>query len=224
MANILLINVKEFYTGLPHQKKAVEFLGNLLANTPAKKRLGLTNPNDWITISDAKLEWLQRQISDETLNQFIELWRNDKPKKLIVDWYNMDSQLGKYFTVGEYLRFDKNRIPTSKEVRQNSIKIISELDKVREAWGSGIIITSGYRDPSTNRRIGGASRSQHLRGSAVDIYPVNGKGLQFERWLDARWYGFLGYGMASGRNFSHIDNRNDKGFETGGSKGGRWRY
>lgn len=43
------------------------------------------------------------------------------------------------------------------------------LDPLREAVGKPIKVNSGYRGPQLNRRIGGATDSQHLRGQAVDI-------------------------------------------------------
>ncbi len=42
------------------------------------------------------------------------------------------------------------------------------LDRLRERVGP-ISIISGYRDPAHNARVGGASRSEHMRGTATDI-------------------------------------------------------
>ena len=48
------------------------------------------------------------------------------------------------------------------------------LDPLREAWGSPIIVTSGYRCPELNARVGGVKTSYHPRGMAADIRPRNG--------------------------------------------------
>ena len=45
----------------------------------------------------------------------------------------------------------------------------AELDKVRQAIGSPIIVTSGYRSPAVNQAIGGSSKSWHLQGVAFDV-------------------------------------------------------
>ena len=44
-----------------------------------------------------------------------------------------------------------------------------KLDRAREFYGSPIIITSGYRSPEHNKKIGGAAKSAHIFGMAVDI-------------------------------------------------------
>lgn len=48
----------------------------------------------------------------------------------------------------------------------------SLLDKVKKtfsAFGKELTITSGYRSSERNKKVGGAERSQHLSGNAVDI-------------------------------------------------------
>ena len=43
------------------------------------------------------------------------------------------------------------------------------LDPLREGVGRAIKINSGYRGPTLNQRLGGATRSQHMVGQAADI-------------------------------------------------------
>ena len=73
---INLTDVKKYYKGLPHQVEAVHYLGNLLLRTPAKKRLNLSNPESWLRCTNYDLNWLQRQISNDTLENFADIWRN----------------------------------------------------------------------------------------------------------------------------------------------------
>ena len=46
--------------------------------------------------------------------------------------------------------------------------------------------------------------------------------IQFQSWLDQFWFGALGYGAKKG--FVHLDQRNGKGWRTGGQKCVRWNY
>lgn len=50
-----------------------------------------------------------------------------------------------------------------------SLELCQRLEKLRAKLGRPISITSGYRTPDYNRKVGGASRSQHLYGRAADI-------------------------------------------------------
>lgn len=59
-----------------------------------------------------------------------------------------------------------NFYPRIKEL----IEII--LDPLREAWGSDIIVTSGYRNATLNRIIGGSNTSAHSQCYAADLVPV----------------------------------------------------
>ena len=47
--------------------------------------------------------------------------------------------------------------------------ITKVLDPIRERWQSPIYITSGYRCPALNRKVGGVENSYHTRGMAADI-------------------------------------------------------
>jgi hypothetical protein len=140
-----------------------------------------------------------------------------------IDWSDASDRISKYFNVGEATKGDPERTPSKGgEVARNILKMAAELDKLREAYGKPIRVTSWYRPAAINRRVGGASQSQHIHGRGVDICPVDGDIHQFQEWCDEHWYGALGYGAH--RGFVHLDNRNGKGFESGGEKGVRWNY
>lgn len=85
-------------------------------------------------------------------------------------------------------------------------RLLVMLEAVRAHFGRPVRITSGYRSPEYNRRIGGASRSYHCLGQAADIqidgtppaevyawldqqYPVSGLGL-YPRWVHIDCRGF----------------------------------
>lgn len=135
----------------------------------------------------------------------------------------IDSPLSRWFMVGEAFNNQIIRVTNDPAIRQRIVTLAKELDKIRDDWGSAIGVTSWYRPPFINRKVGGASNSRHLYGDAVDIYPINGNNIHgFQSWLDKSWHGALGYGASKG--FVHLDMRNGKGWKTGGNKGARWNY
>lgn len=85
----------------------------------------------------------------------------------------------KYFTLLEFtrshtasLRAMDNNPPN--DVVYNLEWLCSQaLDPLREAIGSPIIVSSGYRCPELNNAVGGSPTSYHLLGLAADIYPLD---------------------------------------------------
>ena len=49
---------------------------------------------------------------------------------------------------------------------------VDVLQPLRDELGKSIVITSGYRPPLLNERIGGSATSQHPRGEAADIRAI----------------------------------------------------
>jgi len=125
-----------------------------------------------------------------------------------INWSDWNAKVSTYFTVGEVTQRDRRRIPNSTTIQNDILALAAELDKVRVAWGSGILVNSWYRPPAVNSEVGGAPNSQHIYGRAVDIRPGNGDLNGLQSWLDnGIWSNrALGYG-ASCCGFVHIDTR-----------------
>lgn len=141
-----------------------------------------------------------------------------------INWLNGPGRISKYFIVSEVTQNDPRRIPRRGSPEEAAIlKLAVELDKVREAWGKPLAVSSWYRPPAVNKAVGGVQNSRHISGMAVDIAPIDpGEIYEFQRWIDAKWYGALGWGAR--RGFVHLDTRNGRGFMSGGEKGVRWNY
>lgn len=54
----------------------------------------------------------------------------------------------------------------TENLRQVALNVFQPL---RDAFGCPIYVSSGYRSPELNRAIGGAKRSQHMEGRALDL-------------------------------------------------------
>lgn len=91
--------------------------------------------------------------------------------------------MSKYFSLSELTRSTiaiKEGIandPNEAQIKDLK-RLMGHLDKVREAFGKAIIVTSGFRSLRLNKRIGGAPDSQHMKGQAADIRPHDIKELR----------------------------------------------
>lgn len=99
------------------------------------------------------------------------------------------SDLTKNFSYGEFTesstamaRGIDNSLPN--QTVKSAVKELTEniLQPLRDAYGSGIRITSGYRSPALNKAVGGAATSAHLTGFAADLQPMNGDIAGFTRF------------------------------------------
>lgn len=62
-------------------------------------------------------------------------------------------------------------------------ELAMDLDDLRREWGSGIIVSSGYRCPELNKALGGSETSCHKIGWAADLQPANGKIEEFKEFV-----------------------------------------
>lgn len=82
------------------------------------------------------------------------------------------------------------------------------LQLIRNHFGKAVNINSGYRTVSYNKKVGGASKSQHLQGAAADIH-INGvTPLQIAQYAEA--INMQGIGLY--QSFCHVDTRTNKSF------------
>lgn len=82
------------------------------------------------------------------------------------------------------------------------------LDDLREAWGSGINVSSGYRNEALNKAVGGVQNSVHQIGYAADIVPANGKFKEFaefvENWAKDKAYDQICFESKGKTKWIHI--------------------
>ena len=91
--------------------------------------------------------------------------------------------------------------------------LIKYVQKIREHFNKPITITSGYRCPTHNSRIGGATGSRHSKGQAADIVVSGVASREVAKYAES--IGIKGIGLyetnADG-HFTHIDTRGTKSF------------
>ena len=85
--------------------------------------------------------------------------------------------------------------------------LLAKLDELRERLGRPVIVTSGYRCSVHNRNVGGVWNSQHVKGTAADIYCP---GVSVDTLADmAAEIGFDGIGRYYNQGFVHVDCRDN---------------
>ncbi len=61
-------------------------------------------------------------------------------------------------------------IPDEKQIEELRKLCVRLLQPLRDIYQEPFIINSGFRSAETNKAVGGASSSQHMKGQAADIH------------------------------------------------------
>ena len=83
-------------------------------------------------------------------------------------------------------RMGIRNIPTDEAVVENLRNLCFEvLQPLRDHIGAAVTVNSGYRCQELNKAVGGAQRSQHLRGEAADLHIDSlRQGRQWAEWIE----------------------------------------
>ena len=130
------------------------------------------------------------------------------------------TRLTPHITLGEFALGQEARRFEHQYQVDMAAELAAFLERVRVKFGGKpIIITSGYRPPTINREVGGASQSEHLydrKGvGAVDFYVKGADIWAVQAYCEEHWPHSVG--RAASRGFIHLGRR----------KGGlrvRWDY
>jgi zinc D-Ala-D-Ala carboxypeptidase len=67
------------------------------------------------------------------------------------------------------LRYGMANDPTATEIENMRLLCENVLQPVRNYYGMGVKVNSGYRHPLVNAKVGGSATSDHCKGFAADI-------------------------------------------------------
>lgn len=89
-----------------------------------------------------------------------------------------------------------------------SDELVKILQQIRDHFGKAVTINSAYRTPTYNKKIGGATYSQHMYGTAADIVVTGVKPSEVYAYADTILAGRGGVGKYD--TFTHVDVREVK--------------
>src|SRR3990170_8399904 len=115
-------------------------------------------------------------------------------------------KLTKNFTLEELCVTDTGlpNVPESHVVERLLLLAFYILQPVRTKFGA-IKINSGFRSLAVNHKIGGSGMSQHLRGEAADIVPLEADIREIYAWMrDNLIYGQLIFEDKEGKQWIHV--------------------
>lgn len=120
-----------------------------------------------------------------------------------------DSGMDGYFTFASSVKnMGKSVSDASDDAGWRMIKneVWQKLVPVARRMGKVLTINSAYRSPEYNRNIGGASRSMHMTGLALDVSMAGFSDEDKRNFIRiASQEGFSGIAYYPGSNFMHID-------------------
>jgi zinc D-Ala-D-Ala carboxypeptidase len=81
------------------------------------------------------------------------------------------------------LRHDMDNTPGEAEIE--NLKRLAEkvLQPVRDHYGKGVKVNSGYRHPEVNAKVGGSKTSDHCKGQAADIEIPGVANADLAKWV-----------------------------------------
>jgi len=140
-----------------------------------------------------------------------------KPKRRMLNLYNPHTReklKTVYFKDGEYQEDSLKRVNHFfRDFRENkSIEIDLELIDLlytlqkKQSKTQPLYLLSGYRTNKTNRKVGGAKRSEHKTGRAADIRPKYTSKTKIKKLKkDAKKIRIGGVGLYARSGFVHVD-------------------
>ena len=112
-----------------------------------------------------------------------------------------NSRLSANFTVREFACHDG-----SDTILIDS-DLVEGLQKIRDHFGKPIIINSAYRNARYNAKVGGSSKSYHVRGMAADIKISGVSAVELAYYAMTIFHG-VGVYYYDSTEFIHVDTRN----------------
>ncbi len=112
-----------------------------------------------------------------------------------------------YGKVSEHFKAKEFQCKDKSEYLLIATELVEVLEKIRNHFNAPVIINSGYRTPSWNSKVNGASNSYHCKGMAADIVVKGRSSREVAEYADSimEQGGVIKY-----TNFVHVDVREER--------------
>ena len=114
---------------------------------------------------------------------------------------------GKNYKVADHFTLGEFQCHNGADTVKYDKQIVTALETARRFFNVPITVSSAYRTPDYNKKVGGATGSYHTKGRAVDHYSKLSYSL-LAKFYEV--YGLKGIGCYYDDNFVHIDSRASK--------------
>lgn len=81
------------------------------------------------------------------------------------------------------LRYDMDNSPPQEITSNLQALAVHVLQPVRDHYGKGVKVNSGYRSPDVNAKVGGSKTSDHCKGMAADIEIPGVPNAELAEWI-----------------------------------------
>ena len=81
------------------------------------------------------------------------------------------------------LRHDIDNIPDDEQLANMVALCENVLQRVRDHYGMGVKVNSGFRHPTVNAKVGGSKTSDHCKGMAADIEIPGVANADLAKWI-----------------------------------------
>lgn len=187
-----------------------------------------TNYEMWQWTSSGRLDGYPNNLDCDLFNGTADDWRKlcereEKPmpeykyievlsgvatysKREVGDYFfTIDGRVSN-FQVKEFACHDESIVQGGTNEILIDGELVRKLQMCRDKFGV-TIINSAYRTPEWNKRVGGVSDSQHVKGKASDTVCKGTSPLEVAMYAEA--LGMGGIGLYIKDNFTHIDTRTE---------------
>ena len=81
------------------------------------------------------------------------------------------------------LRHDMDNTPGEAEIANLTALAQNVLQPIRDHFGKGVKVNSGFRHPEVNAKVGGSKTSDHCQGQAADIEIPGVPNAELAEWI-----------------------------------------